>query len=367
MKNKIIYLPGLNGIRAIAAIAVVISHITLNFKDFGLDPHIFGTHIDGRPRTLDFAEYGVTMFFTLSGFLITYLLWIEKDKQPINISKFYIRRILRIWPLYYTYIILCILTFYFFSIEYNSTTLLFYIFLSANIPTILGTALPLLIHFWSLGIEEQFYLFWPWVNKFERKTIILLTSISIFIIIGTKIYLHLFTNYVLLEYIIYINRFHCMMIGALAGILYKSNNKRFINLTTHKYIQILAWGAIFLAAINKFHIATFLDNEFITVITVVIIMGQITRKGIINLENNLLNFLGKISYGIYIIHPLLIFLFSKILIDITPFKSLNYGIVYSTIVASTIFLAHLSYKYLEGPFLKLKKNKFTIIKNSEVN
>ena len=88
MKSKIIYLPGLNGIRAIAAIAVVISHITLNFKDFGLDPYIYGTYDDGNPRTLDLAGYGVSMFFALSGFLITYLLWVEKDKQPIQIKKF---------------------------------------------------------------------------------------------------------------------------------------------------------------------------------------------------------------------------------------------------------------------------------------
>lgn len=366
MRNKIIHLPGLNGIRAIAAIAVVISHITLSFEDFGLDPYIFGSYTDGKPRLLDFAGYGVTMFFTLSGFLITYLLWIEKDKQPINIHKFYIRRMLRIWPLYYTYIILCVLTYYLFSIDYNSNTLLFYIFLSANIPTILGSALPLLIHFWSLGIEEQFYIFWPWVNKFERKTIILFTTISIFLLIGTKIYLRLFMRFELLEYILYINRFHCLMIGALAGILYKSNNKLFLNLTTHKYTQIIAWGALFIAAINKFHIASFLDNEFITFFTVAIIMGQVTRKGLISLEKPILDFLGKISYGIYVIHPLLIFLFSKILKDITPFKSLNYVIVYTTILISTFFIAHLSYKYLEGPFLKLKKNKYTVVKSSGV-
>ncbi|MAZ37152.1 MAG: hypothetical protein CL842_06855 [Crocinitomicaceae bacterium] len=102
MTKNIIYLPGLNGIRAIAAIAVVVSHITLSLDDIGLDSNIFGTYDSGKPRALDLAGYGVSMFFALSGFLITYLLWLEKEKQPIQIRKFYLRRMLRIWPLYYT-------------------------------------------------------------------------------------------------------------------------------------------------------------------------------------------------------------------------------------------------------------------------
>ena len=87
MGDKIIYLPGLNGIRAIAALAVVIAHITLNFKDFGLDPYIFGAYDDGNPRTLDLAGYGVSMFFALSGFLITYLLCKEKEKTGYRHQK----------------------------------------------------------------------------------------------------------------------------------------------------------------------------------------------------------------------------------------------------------------------------------------
>ena len=90
--NKEIYLPGLNGIRAIAAIAVVISHITVRNKDFGLNPFVFGFFENGTPRGLDLAGYGVSMFFTLSGFLITYLLLHEKKKQLIDIKKFYFRR-----------------------------------------------------------------------------------------------------------------------------------------------------------------------------------------------------------------------------------------------------------------------------------
>ena len=87
--NSKVYLDGLNGIRAIAAMAVVISHITLHLADFKLNPYIFGRLADGSPRGLLLAGYGVNMFFALSGFLITYLLLLEKEKQ--NKYPFFLR------------------------------------------------------------------------------------------------------------------------------------------------------------------------------------------------------------------------------------------------------------------------------------
>ncbi|HWY12027.1 MAG TPA: acyltransferase family protein, partial [Bacteroidia bacterium] len=74
MSSKTIYLPGLNGLRAIAAIAVVISHTTLSLNKFNLDPNIFGSLQNGEPQGLLLAGNGVSIFFVLSGFLITYLL-----------------------------------------------------------------------------------------------------------------------------------------------------------------------------------------------------------------------------------------------------------------------------------------------------
>ncbi len=364
MKEKIVYLSGLNGIRAIAAIAVVFSHIILNLEDFGLYAHFLGTQANGNPQTWNLAGYGVSMFFTLSGFLITYLLWTEKEKQPIQIKKFYLRRILRIWPLYYTYMILCFIVYFIFSIEYNTDSIYYYLFYGANIPFIIGGGLPFLGHFWSLGVEEQFYMFWPWVNKLKKKNIILFVISLITLLISAKIYLHFFIPNSLLESIIHVTRFHCMLIGALAAILYKNENKLFITITTNKLAQLISWGVMILVAINQFHIASFLDNEFITTITTIIIIGQITKKGLISLENPILDFLGKISYGIYVIHPLLIFLFSKILKEITPFPILNYFIVFTSILSATIILSHLSYKYLEAPFLRLKNKKFTVINSS---
>ena len=67
--SKTVYLPGLNGLRAIAASAVVISHITLALGEFGLNNKIFGTDTEGNASGLSLAAHGATIFFTLSGFL----------------------------------------------------------------------------------------------------------------------------------------------------------------------------------------------------------------------------------------------------------------------------------------------------------
>ena len=106
MEEKI-YFKGLNGIRAIAALAVVFSHTTGMLSMFGLSKFIFGKTIDGTSVSTSLAGFGVTIFFALSGFLITYLLLQEKKNNAIiNLKHFYLRRVLRIWPLYYSYIII---------------------------------------------------------------------------------------------------------------------------------------------------------------------------------------------------------------------------------------------------------------------
>ena len=92
-------------------------------------------------------------------------------------------------------------------------------------------------------------------------------------------------------------------------------------------------------------------------------MGQVTKKNnIINLENKPLDFIGKISYGIYVIHPLVIFLFYKILGHLSD-SLLNYVLVYVLVTVTTILISYLSYEYFEKRFLKLKL-KYTTIKSS---
>lgn len=99
VKDRISYFPGLNGLRAIAALVVIVWHADIFIVSFSLAD--FGLKQSGL------AGYAVNLFFVLSGFLITYLLMVEKEKTgTIDVKKFYMRRVLRIWPLYYVSILI---------------------------------------------------------------------------------------------------------------------------------------------------------------------------------------------------------------------------------------------------------------------
>lgn len=363
-ENRALYFPGLNGLRAVAAIAVVLSHTTVYLGEFNLDPHIIGSLPNGNPKGIDLSDFAVSIFFALSGFLITYLLLTEDRAGEINIKNFYIRRILRIWPLYYFYYILVLIFVHIWGIPHAEYTNFFYIFFSANVPKILDEKSDLLGHYWSLGVEEQFYLFWPWiVKKWTRHLKFSILSLLAALII-IKLAAHFIFYETYFENVMYVNRFDCMLIGAFGSLLYFQNNQLFINLCIHPISQGIAWLAVFLSAFNKFHIATIFDHEFMSVITVVLIMGQIKSKNkILNLDINIFDFLGKISYGIYVIHPLIIFGFAKIFTRFSGTQTLlNYFIVFAGVLGLTITAAYYSYEYLEKPFLKIK-NRFTTTKN----
>jgi peptidoglycan/LPS O-acetylase OafA/YrhL len=364
MKNKPIYFPGLNGLRAIAALAVMISHIALHHANFGLNPFIFGSFSDGKPKGYLLAVYGVIIFFVLSGFLITYLFEVEKDIQPIDIKKFYVRRILRIWPLYYLYFAICLVVIYISKEHIAPIILACYILYAANIPAFIGKVIPLTAHYWSLGVEEQFYIVWPWFNKKTGKQMIPIICILIAVIMSVKIATHILLPGSLFSTVMAGIGYHCMMIGALGAILYKQQNQFFLKITDNKISQAIAWLVIFFVAINKFHIASLIDGDLVALTALTIIIGQIgIQNRLVNLEIRIFDFLGKMSYGIYVIHPIIILLFSKLFLHINLKPAFKYPLVYFSIVGTTIMISYFSYHYFEKYFLTLKK-KFIVIESS---
>ncbi len=357
--DQLIYLDGLNGLRAIAALAVLFSHTTSELANFGLSSFVFGKYPDGTPITTLLAGFGVTIFFALSGFLITYLLLHEhKWNTTINIKNFYIRRILRIWPLYYAYLVLSILTLILFKIDFRESFILYYVFMASNVPFIMASEIPFLGHYWSLGVEEQFYSFWPWVIK--RTNSMLVLTIMVFI---SLILIKCALRYIDIRFhdgnstwpylSVHVTRFHCMLMGAIGAIFYFRRDWRFLKMMNNYPIQLSAWLVIFLALFNKFHVASFLDNELIAVVTVVLIVGQIEKSHrVLNLENRALNFIGRISYGIYVLHPLIIFYAARAVgfFKFTP----GYFAVYVSIFFVTIFVSYLSFEFFEKKFLVMK-------------
>ena len=152
--------PSLNGLRAVSIIIVIISHF--EFQEY------FSFHNLFSPNSLGLfsdGQFGVNVFFVISGFLITSLLLAEELRHPIDLKGFYIRRTLRIFPAYY--FLLCV---------YFILQLLGYIKIpgSAWVTSITYTK-DLFIgkdwytgHAWSLSIEEHFYLFWPFLFRVKK-------------------------------------------------------------------------------------------------------------------------------------------------------------------------------------------------------
>ena len=196
-----IFFPSLNGLRFIAAFVVIIHHLEQIKLFFGLPSLFYRWHF-----IKIVGELGVTLFFTLSGFLITYLLLAEKERfGTVFVKAFYIRRILRIWPLYYLIIILGLfilphipyfqIPVYTEGVHYRFGTKVFlYGILFPNVVYNLYDYMPYLAQTWSIGIEEQFYLIWPWLMKWSRRYLLVLLTIVFSILLITNI-LYLFADH----------------------------------------------------------------------------------------------------------------------------------------------------------------------------
>ena len=364
-----IYFPNLNSLRGIAAIIVIISHLQDHQNKFSMALGNFGS-------------IGVTIFFTLSGFLISYLLLMEKENFiKINIRDFYFRRILRIWPLYFllllfVYAIVPIIAPHYYNSEmerFSIKSLLMNIFFLTNITLILKMT-PLVIRvIWSIGIEEQFYLILPWIMKVKEKVQIKIILSIILFLPFFKLLLVVFEKFTgnnslkIISSIITVTRFDCMAVGVLFGILAFSKQIHLgklhikYNFFTRKSVQLVVYSLIiFLFLISAVFTSLFNSINYILfpwLFAICILNLASNKESIFSIENKVLNYLGKISYGLYLIHEIVIFLIlPPILPFLKDFSSIfrNFAI-YISVFAITIIISHLSYYCYESQFLKLKR------------
>lgn len=189
MSDKKVYFKGLDGLRGLAALAVVLGHVELLKYVFKFE----NVYEGGGPFFLYLGSYAVTFFFVLSGFLITYLLLKEREIfGNIAIKKFYVRRILRIWPVYY---ILFIFGFLILP-KLDLDGIIFpkavadkdywdsFFFNLILLPNFSKVSNPIAFQSWSIGVEEQFYIFWPFlVSKIKSLKKLLYSMLGIIVII----------------------------------------------------------------------------------------------------------------------------------------------------------------------------------------
>ncbi|WP_158838531.1 acyltransferase family protein [Polaribacter sp. L3A8] len=364
MKKKKIYFPNLNGLRFMAAFLVIIHHIE-QFKSIAKVENYWGK----IPFINIIGKLGVILFFVLSGFLITYLLLAEeKAFKKISIAKFYMRRILRIWPLYFLIIILAffvlpnidifILPGYGKDVIYTNLfwkLLLYAIFFPNLVLSLLGVV-PYASHTWSIGTEEQYYLVWPVILKHIKKYRILLMFAIILFYLSFKFFLRTsFAHNIPYNNVLtaFWNSFpiDCMAIGALYAILLFQKNK-FLKYLIRTDLFYFSIGIITLLMLNGVYIP-YIHYEFYSVFFGLIILNfAVNDKIKISLENKVFNYLGNISYGLYMFHPIGIILALSI---ISYFNLKTNWVLYPLCFILTIIMAGLSYKYFESFFLQFKE------------
>ena len=269
------YFKGLDSFRFFAALAVFFTHVELikKFTGFGshwIDPEeritkftvfqsVMAKEIDALSPLIAYSSaLGVVFFFVLSGFLITFLLLREKEQNnSIDIRKFYLRRALRIWPLYYLifilgFFVLPYLDFFavpgqdkFFQQNFWGNLMLYAFFMPNLAFSIFTTAVPNIGQSWSIGVEEQFYLLWPLLirkSKNVLKSILWITGT----IIALKGLLLLSFPFVKFEYLIVLKKFlamsklECMALGGLGAYMLFNKKEELLSFVYKPLSQIIA-------------------------------------------------------------------------------------------------------------------------------
>ena len=324
---------------------------------------------------------GVTLFFTLSGFLITYLLLAEKERfGTVFVKEFYIRRVLRIWPLYYLIIILGLfvlphidffkIPIYTEGVQYRfGIKAFFYFILFPNVVSNLYAYMPFIAQTWSIGIEEQFYLIWPWIVKKSENYLRVLLTIIIGLFLITNILSHFADHSVDMSSASTSNKFisfayrylamlriGCMAIGGIgAYYLYKLDMRilRPIYAPVTQIVTLLVVIAMMLLGVE----IPYITHEFYSVLFLIIILNLAANpKSLINLENKVLDYLGKISYSIYMWHNVAIILGFHIARAYNPQLDdfFSNAIYYGVTFIFTLILSTASYELYEKQFLRFK-------------
>jgi peptidoglycan/LPS O-acetylase OafA/YrhL len=362
------YFKSLDSLRALAVFFVMLYHYT---RLSGADPSVIG-----------FSWIAVQMFFVQSGFLITSILLEGKSNPPMIFARnFYWRRILRIMPVYFLYV--GVFLFIYLLIQkppdflQRLPYLITFTYNYSRFDPELNFNSIWFIHFWSLAVEEQFYFFWPLIVYFF--TIKNLRGLSILIIFLTPIFRYwlvsqlILTNYETdiigeINYAFTLSQFDAFAMGAaiplfnlkekiknpgkwsivfivvllIAGLinyfLIKQNNPNFSPTSI----------GLSIGGISNFQHVWSYSLCNLCFLLIILYLIQKDYSGFFN--NRILTSAGKIAYGMYVYHFIIIFLFMKL----NDLFIKNHILSFSFSVLTCYLVSYLSYNYFEQKFLSLK-------------
>jgi peptidoglycan/LPS O-acetylase OafA/YrhL len=356
------YYPALDGLRGIAILAVFFSHFGGGHKSTNLVIRIW-SHI------ADAGWMGVDLFFVLSGFLITGIL-LDTASQENRVKNFYARRALRIFPLFYGVLFGFLLLTPILHLQWRAGHILYFVYLSNMIPILAphlrspGTSVGL-VHLWSLAVEEQFYLLWPfmvWLVK-DRGKLLRISLLIMVCALALRIALVLLGVDSFIVYSLLFTRADSLICGSALAILVRGPSADYLPV---KWVMPLSGASVvglFLLTRSGSHEAPFISTLGYTLIAIFCAcLVYRARQGdgwIAAISNHhVLRFFGRYSYGLYIYHGLLVvFLFPLVY----PIQRLVHSIFWGSILyllfslGLTLAIAMMSFHFFEAPILKLKK------------
>lgn len=335
----------LDGLRALAILAVLWHHTVRPFAQLPITSRGF---------------LGVDLFFVLSGYLIVTLILRERDRTgTISLRNFYMRRTLRIFPIYYTLLLLLSVLFFFVAPNSDMATpfrqnLPFYVTYTSN--WVHDTSL--LAITWSLATEEQFYLVWPPIEKWFRQWGLFI--LAVFLVINQLINFGLLFPAQHAQLEILQSTFTPICFGVvLAHVMHRRQGYELIAKIFGRKWSAPMLFVLLLLFINLAPLGT--DISGAIRLTIHLLMVALLASCVTIEEHYLAPFLqfaplvriGAISYGMYLYHMLVRHAAGAILARL-GLDNVPLALFFVTLMG-TVIVAELSFRFYETPFLKLKK------------
>ena len=364
-KSGVFYFPELDGLRFFAFLLVFIHHTEL----FYTIPQLRFLH--------DFGWAGVDLFFALSAFLFTKLLLVERQVSgAISFRKFYLRRVFRIWPVYYLYVAITLALYIVLHHQFltgeNGLRLFGLLTFTDNIFSAISgyNPIPWVGHLWTIGYEEQFYIFIPLLISMlgrwrVRARLLLLVAVSLvfFALRSVMIVNHVPHPAI---WVLPITHFESIALGMVIGfggldffagriqpmLLFVGGVVCFCLMNLLPPIQTISFWLFGTYALTGLSTALVLQSA----------INSEQMKRLLSIKA--LVYLGKRSYGLYLYHFLGIDLANWLLgfLHELPFSD-AFSFVLSMLL--TIIMSIVSYRVIERPFLRLKK-RFEVVESRPV-
>jgi peptidoglycan/LPS O-acetylase OafA/YrhL len=371
------YRPELDALRFFAFFGVFVFHVIPHDAASYLTRHVLPPALVPFVCAVSAAgAFGVDLFFALSAYLITILLIREEeDRGRIDVKAFYVRRILRIWPLYFFFIaIAAVVPFWDKTQHLGWHYIAGYLLLAGNwVYVWLGLPHSIANPLWSVSIEEQFYLFWPVaLRRLSRRQLIfavlclllLANIVRVWVVfshgLGAAIEYNTFT------------RIDAIALGILVAYIF-GNKVPALHLLSRIALAaacLITWFLV--AAYANLNaqtevapvLGTLIGRPLVAVAAaglLVAVMGA-PAAGARALTNPVLTYLGRISYGLYVYHA------AGLLVATHLFRTntvKGYALFAVFGFAFTVILSAISYRWLETPFLRMKE-RFAVVRSRPI-